>query len=442
MGAALAALAADAPDRIEKGLLPAFAIKGEPAVAWTMAERMSEYKTPGVTVAFVSDGKIAWARAYGDGITTETMFQAASISKPVAAMVAMKLVEQGKLALDEDVNARLKRWKVPESEFTAKEKVTLRRLLSHTAGLTVHGFRGYAEGEPVPTLVELLDGKKPANSAAVRADMEPGSKWRYSGGGYQVMQLLVEDVTGKPFAEVARELVLEPLGMKNSTYEQPLKDARRVGAARGHRSDGTMIKGQWHTYPEQAAAGLWTTPSDLARVVLEIQKPGRILKPETVAEMLRAVQGGYGLGFGLGLDSFSHGGSNEGFKCMLFAYRQKGQAMVLMTNGDRGSALGGEILRAISAEYNWMDHQQGVKTVVTVTPEALAALAGEYVEPSGGKIAVAVKGAGLAVTRQGRTVEVIPEGPSRFFSRTAEVPDLVFEGGELRGGGVRAKRVQ
>lgn len=209
--------------RVENGLTPEKA---------SIAERLKHYKVPGASVAVIAGGALEWARDYGvtsaEGgkpVTADTLFQAASISKPVAAMVALRLVEQGKLSLDEDVNVKLRSWKVPENEFTKTEKVTLRRLLNHSAGLTVHGFRGYGADEPVPSLIEVLDGKRPANSAAIRVDITPGSKGRYSGGGYEVMQQLVIDVTGRPFPQLARELVLAPLGMSHSTYEHRCRRA-------------------------------------------------------------------------------------------------------------------------------------------------------------------------------------------------------------------------
>lgn len=204
---------------------------------------------------------------------------------------------------------------------------------------------------------QVLDGIKPANSAPIRPDIVPGARWRYSGGGYEVMQQLVEDVTGRVFPRVAEELVLDPLGMNRSTYEQPLPARYAASAATGHRANGAPIPGRWHTYPEMAAAGLWTTPADLCRVIGEILKPGRVLKRETVKQMLTAVGGNYGLGWALGegMRSLSHGGSNEGFRCGLFAYPDSGGGAVVMTNGDRGAELARETLAAIAAEYGWPD---------------------------------------------------------------------------------------
>ena len=228
--------------RVENGLRKPNRLKGSPAEPMKLAERMEHYKVPGVSVAVIHAGRVEWARGYGQRdvesgapVTAETLFQAASLSKGVAAAVAMRLVEQGRLRLDEDVNAKLRSWKVPDNEFTQTEKVTLRRLLSHNAGLTVHGFPGYAQGAAVPALVQLLDGKLPANTAAVRVTKAPGSGFSYSGGGYEVMQLLLEDVTGRPFEDLARKLILDPLGMKLSAYEQPLGEERARNAASAYR---------------------------------------------------------------------------------------------------------------------------------------------------------------------------------------------------------------
>jgi CubicO group peptidase (beta-lactamase class C family) len=354
--------------RVAQGLMPAKATPGQPVPKWTIAERLQFYKVPGVSVAVIVDGRVEWARGFGttsvEGgkpVDAETLFQAASISKHVAALVALHLVDEGKLSLDEDVNRKLRAWKVPENEFTKTEKVTLRRLLNHSAGLTVHGFPGYAAGAPVPSLVEVLDGRKPANTDPVRVDKIPGTLWRYSGGGYEVMQQLVEEVAGKPFPQLAREIVLGPLGMRHSTFEQPLPKRLEANAASGHTSSGATIPGKYHTYPEMTAAGLWTTPSDLALVVHELQTGGHVLKPETQRQMLTKVLGDYGLGLGLtetnGQKAFSHGGSNAGFQCMLFAYREGGRGAVVMTNGDRGGALANEIMRSIAAEYGWVDYK-------------------------------------------------------------------------------------
>jgi CubicO group peptidase (beta-lactamase class C family) len=354
--------------RIERGLLGETIAKGEAGMA--LADRMAFYQTPGVSVAVIHDGRIEWARGYGvvqagtsTAVTPQTLFQAASISKSVAAFAAMRLVEQGVLRLDLDVNSRLVSWKIPDNAYTQNRPVTLRDLLNHSAGLTVHGFPGYLADAPVPTLLQVLDGAKPANTAPIRVDVRPGTMWRYSGGGFTVLQQLLIDVAGKPFPALASELALGPLGMRDSTCEQPLPARLGGVAASGHRANGQLLPGRYHTYPEMAAAGLWTTPGDLARFAVEMLRglkgESRLLTQATAREMVTPVLGAYGLGLqlrGAGpAAGFAHGGANEGFRCLLVAYPQTGQGAVVMTNADRGNALAQELLRAIAREYGWSD---------------------------------------------------------------------------------------
>jgi CubicO group peptidase (beta-lactamase class C family) len=295
-------------------------------------------------------------------VDADTLFQAASISKPVAAIAALRLVEQSELSLDAPINDYLASWKVPDNGDTARQAVTLRQIVSHTAGLTVHGFAGYAAGAAVPTVVQVLDGSGPANSVRVRVDKLPGQSFRYSGGGYTVMQLAMSDVTGRPFDEGMRELVLEPAGMTRSTYSQPLPERERANAATAHRANGTAVPGHSHTYPEMAAAGLWTTPSDLLRLGLAVVaaargEPGAILGPEMTKEMLTPQPGGHGLGFALADPGdgrvFTHNGANEGFRASLFVYADGRGGAAIMTNGDRGGELIAELSASIAATYGW-----------------------------------------------------------------------------------------
>jgi CubicO group peptidase (beta-lactamase class C family) len=387
--------AQDAGDRIravEEGLHRPTTLRGQDAPP-RLDERMQALGVPGVSIAVIEDGRIAWAKGYGVtraggtlAVDTATLFQAASISKPVAAMAALRLVEQGVLDLDGDVNARLSSWHVEDNRFTTGQKVTLRRLLSHNAGLTVHGFRGYAAGEDVPTLVQLLSGQAPANSAAVRPDTVPGSLWRYSGGGSSVAQLLMQEVTGRSFPDLVAVLVLQPVAMHNSTYEQPLPEHRAATAATGHLMNGQPVNGRWHTYPEMFAAGLWTTPSDLARLAIEVQRSAdgrsdRVLSQAMTREMLSLHAGDYGLGFGLqngdGYTAFSHGGANQGFRAMFFALTD-GRGAVVMTNSDNGAVLAGEIIRAVAHAYDWPVMRSIERDVVALTDAQVAELAGAY----------------------------------------------------------------
>ncbi len=422
--------------RVENGLLPAIVIKGEPPPALTLADRMHSHKTPGVSIAVIDGGALQWARGYGvrarganDAVTPVTLFQAASISKPVAAVAALRLVEAGRLDLDAAVNRKLVSWRVPESDFNKERKVTLRDVLSHTGGLTVHGYPGYAAGKPVPTLLQVLDGAPPANSAPTRVDIAPGTRWRYAGGGFSVMQQLLIDVTGQPFPELMRESVLRRIGMSDSTYEQPLGAPWTTRAAVGHDVRGAAIEGKWHTYPEMAAAGLWTTPSDLARFAIELQqaavgRSNRLLSSAMAERMLTPGHGDWGLGLqvrGNGRAARSHGGANAGFRASLVVYSQTGPGAVVMTNADNGGVLAEEILRAIAKEYQWPDYAPREKTLAIVDAALYDVYAGTYEVSPTVRVTVSRQENALVAETQGQRFELLPESDTSFFTLTSGV---------------------
>jgi CubicO group peptidase (beta-lactamase class C family) len=386
-------------DRVLHGLRPPVAIKGRPAVRWTMAERMAMHHVPGASIAIIDGGRVVWAGGFGvketgtaDSVTTSTLFQAQSISKPIAATAALCLADAGQLSLDEDINTYLKSWKVPDNRFQLREKVSLRRILSHSAGLTVGSFGGYRPGDPIPTLLQILNGEKPANSPPVRVDTVPGSISRYSGGGAVVMQQLLMDVTSKPFPALMKRLVLEPLGMTLSTYEQPLPESRHKEAASGHDGEGVVVGGKWPIQPELAAGGLWTTPTELAQWALEITnawsgRSSKLLSKKMATEMLTMQKPPFGLGLYLeGTDqafNFNHAGSIWGFRARLVMYPAVGKGAVVMTNADQGDTLISEVLYSIAAEYHWPARVQSEREVVTLATSQLDGLVGTYTLPPG-----------------------------------------------------------
>jgi CubicO group peptidase (beta-lactamase class C family) len=415
---------------VENALVPAVVIHGEPPQTATLAERMAQYDVPGVSVAVINDGKIEWARGFGLAdvqtgrrVTVNTLFQAASISKPVAATAALTLVGDGRLALDEDVNRKLVSWKVPENEHTAVKPVTLRGLLTHSAGITVHGFPGYARSKRIPTTREVLDGK--GNTDPVRVDIDPGSRWRYSGGGYTIVQQLLSDLEGKPFPSIMREAVLEPFGMNASTYEQPLPEPRWSEAATGYRANGDPVEEDWHVYPEMAAAGLWTTPSDLARFAIHLQdayagRSNDVLSVELARQMLTPDANSWGLGPVIQGDGsrFGHGGANEGFRCQFTAFIEDGRGAAVMTNSDTGDRIVEEILRTIWHVYGWTGFEPEVKVVAKVDSSVYAAIAGRYEFPGVGIVTLESTGERLWADAPGMgRVELLPESESVFFIR-------------------------
>jgi CubicO group peptidase (beta-lactamase class C family) len=385
--------------RVENGLIMPVAVAGQPIPDAPIAERMRALNTPAVSIAVINGGRIEWARAYGvlqaggsAAADTGSLFQAASISKPIAALGALLLAEREGVPLDADVNTFLRSWKVPENAFTAREKVTLRRLVSHSAGLTVHGFPGYPMTAAVPTTLQILDGQPPANTAAVRVDTFPGAILRYSGGGLTVMQQMMVDVAGQPFPALMRETVLLPLGMMHSSYDYDVSPERAARVARGHDRRGAPVAGGWHRYPEMAAAGLWTTPSDLARFVLAVHRASRgeeggPISPALARQMITLQKGENGTGFGLGLllngmgtpgGWFGHPGDTQGYQALMVLFPGTGQGAVVMTSSDAGGVLLQEVMRAVSREYGWAAFRPVEKTALAMDAAALRDAPGRY----------------------------------------------------------------
>jgi CubicO group peptidase (beta-lactamase class C family) len=337
----------------------------------TLAGVMQRFNVPGTSVAVIKDSAIHWAKGYGLSdveskrmVETNTLFQAASISKPVTAMAAVRLAQEGRLSLDADVNTILKSWHVPASDLTRDGPVTPRSLFSHTSGADDgFGFPGYEPSAPRPTLVQILNGEAPSNVKRVLFARPPFSAFKYSGGGVTLMQLALTDLTRTPFAEFMRATVLAPLQMTDSTYEQPLPDAMVARASRAHSREGLARPAPWHVYPEQAAAGLWTTPTDLAKFAIEVQRAmtgprGAVLTQASAREMTTPVGVGP-FGVGLTVDKrgegwyFSHGGSNWGFQCMVIAHVRKGYGVAVMTNADSGGQVIAEIVARVASAYGW-----------------------------------------------------------------------------------------
>ncbi len=338
----------------------------------TLEERMAFYHTPAVSIAVVNNGKIEWARGFGKSdlenntsADIETMFQAASVSKPIFALAIMKLKEKGIIDLDKDVNTYLTSWQIPKNGDW-QPKITIRHLLSHTAGLTVHGFLGYTSSETLPTIQQMLNGEEPANSAKVMVDILPGTKFRYSGGGTVVAQLAVTDLIKKPFPEIIEEELFQPLNLKQSTFSQPLPKEFKYKTATAYPYKNQPISGKYHIYPEMGPAGLWTTPTELATIMIEIQKglqgKSDFIKKETLEEMLtpQEVAKWIGIGFMLEGDKesarFKHSGWNEGFLSEFRGHKNVGKGVVIMLNSNEGQGIIDEIVNSVAKEYEWPDY--------------------------------------------------------------------------------------
>ena len=362
---------------------------------WNILDRMKKYHVNGVSIAVIHDYKIEWAKGYGLADTSEnrpvtekTLFQAASISKSLNSLGVLKLVEQKKIDCDSDINKYLKSWRFPYDSKSGGKKVTVRALLSHTAGLSVHGFPGYERGKEIPTLIQVLNGEKPANTMAIKSIEEPGKRFNYSGGGTTILQLLISDITGLPYEIYMQKEVLDPLGMNSSCYCQP-PEGRSGLLATAYKEDGKEVPGKYHVYPEMAAAGLWTNPTDLCKYVIETELAWRgeskkVLSPEMTRMRLTTVIDDAALGVFVNsrvtgsYKYFDHNGGNEGFSCTYYGCRDSGEGVAIMINSDSWTIID-EILNSVASVYNWKDfYLPESKKVVGVSEEQVMKYLGKY----------------------------------------------------------------
>jgi CubicO group peptidase (beta-lactamase class C family) len=417
-------------------------VRDTPPVSVEVA--MARHRVPGCAVAVIADGELAWTASYGvvgEGETVavgeDTIFQACSISKPIAAVMALRLVQQGRLDLDEDVNAYLRDWRVP-SNGDWQPRITLRQLLSHSAGLTSCWYPGYRRDAPLPTLLQTLRGESPANTPAVFATNLPGVQMRYSGSHYSVVQQLLVEVSGQPFESLAREMIFAPLGMAHSGYETDFPERHGGTTALGHDAGGARIAGDWRVLPESAGAGLWTTPADLARLTVAVTKAwagqsSALLDRALARQMLTPQVGGRGLGWALAelgpTLRFAHGGSNIGYKCQLLAYPEFGLGAVVMTNADEGSALIREIMEAVAREHDWPDLHTGLLPgqAQALEPAVVSTYAGTYGDAAALSVAIVADGGRLLLTAPGQPpLALRSEGAGRFTAEALNV-EVVFE---------------
>ncbi|WP_188374977.1 serine hydrolase domain-containing protein [Winogradskyella haliclonae] len=433
--------------RIENGLQSNLRVKYGDSVSiqyYNIEERMKELKIHGLSIAVLNNGVVEWAKGYGMAdtsqnkkVTAKTLFQAGSISKPIAATRALQLVEKGQLNLDTNVNDYLKSWKVPENEFTTKEKVTLRRLLNHSAGLTIHGFPGYSTNDAVPSVLDVLEGK--GNTDAVRVFREPGEKVGYSGGGYTVMQLMISDTEQKEFSDILQKEVLNPLGMTSSTYANPLPKSYHNLAAAGYKSDGSQVPGKWHTYPEMAAAGLWTTPSQLLLWAKAIQdtyqnKKDGFLKAQTVNEMVTDYGNNQGMGPYVVDHLFGHGGSDEGFVSDLRIWKAHPISVAIMVNSDNGNDIIQELFLSIAKEYNLPGIYHRLRTYSEQSKEQRARYVGlyQFSEDTVAKVSIKDNGLEFSGGLVKNPIFLIPESDTLFFSsKSGTYFEFVFENGSV-----------
>lgn len=378
----------------EQGLRPTVLGAGETAPDWSIQERMAYYNVPGVAVAILKDGKVAFSTGYGVraagsqvSVNANTLFSVGSISKIVTAATTLRLVAESKLDLDRSLDDYLTSWHIPTSPDFPDAVVTLRMLMSHTAGLNVHGFADYLPNEPLPTLVQTLNGMKPAKNAPVRLMHKPASRFDYSGGGVQVEQQVIEDVTGSSLEIVAKRQVFGPLGMRRSTFTNPLP-AAHGNIAKAHDWVGKLaaLPRGWQTFPEQAASGLWTSANDLGKfvgaLIRSFQGTGDFLPQSIGRDMMTRVSPSWH-GLGPRLDGagatyyFHHGGANASYRAFIEGHLETGEGLVILTNGSNGDDLYNEIRNAVSDMLDWSSNPP-LYTIDLGPDPSLADFAGTY----------------------------------------------------------------
>ena len=445
-----------AADTIEQHIQKSIVIAGEAQPKTTLIQRMADENVPGLSIAVLKNGEIVWAKGFGIAnsktkqlVSEHTLFQAGSISKPIGALAALKLVEQGKLSLDEDVNKYLKGYQLTGAKLSKETPVTLRQLLTHTAGLSVHGFPGYSTGDNVPSTIDVLDGK--GNTAKVEVVLTPGSEWRYSGGGYTVMQLLVEQISGQTFAEFTDANILKPMGMLNSTFAHKLPNNLKQRASAAFNAEGNMHSAVFNDYPEKPAAGLWTTPTDILKYASHMQaimqgKKDGILQKETVTAMFTKHKNNWGLGPELmdieGQLAFGHGGKNLGFTNDFKAMVNQGDAFVVMSNGDNANTLNNEIMTTLSKHYDVAFLEQTVIQSITLNTQQLDAYKGDYllltdIGYNGDFISkISVNDGKVTIQNPGDPVpsRLVPENTEKFISAVSGNEFVFkFEGKKVTG---------
>ncbi len=345
---------------------------------YSIIDRMKFYKIPSVSIAVINNGKIEWTKTYGYAdietkrlANTTTLYQVASITKSVNGLGIMKLVQDGKLTLTKDIRNYLKSWTFPDNELSKNKLITLKNLLSHTAGLSVHGFIGYSTSDSIPTINQILNGERPANNESIKPIYPINEHFEYSGGGYSVIRKILDDNISSNYDSLMQAVVLKPLKITNSTFSQPLLTQYK-NYAYGSDKEMQPLKGNYYIYPEQSAGGLWSTATDIAKFVLSIQNdlkgsPNSLIDKHLSDEMLTPVLNNYALGFGVvqksGEKYFWHEGENYGYNSIYYGSFTTGKGVVILTNGypSNGQPFIQELLNSVATAYSWKDFYNPIK---------------------------------------------------------------------------------
>lgn len=431
--------------QIENGLLPMTIIAGEPT--YNIEERMQFYKVPGVSITVINNYKPVWTKHYGvmdseinNPVTNETLFNVGSLSKGMASLTVLSLVNDNKINLDEDINTQLKSWKIPENEFTKVKKPTPRMLMNHNGGVMHHFAMNYLR-DKFPTITELLNGEPPAQERPTIIDRVPGTEFLYSNPGFAILQQLVIDRGDKPFHTIAKENIFNVLEMNHTTFEQPLSIEWEKHACAGHKFTGKPIEVKRYYYPNAAAGGLWTTTYDYAKFVVELQKSyfnksNKVISQELTKEMISpGISKQYGLGvFMRGKDGekyFGHMGDNAGFFAGYISHSTDGYGAIVFTNSQNGAQLIREITKSIAKVYEWRDYLPDEHQLVAIDEETKSKFVGRYKAGSDEVIEV-IKSNGDLLIKVFKGDKLYHVGKNKFVmkSRMGSISFIMNESGK------------
>jgi CubicO group peptidase (beta-lactamase class C family) len=411
-----------------------------------LAARMAHYGVPGVAVAIIENGEVVFAQGYGvtqqgsdEAVNADTLFSVGSVSKTITAALTLKMAEQQQVDLNNDIRPQLASWRLPESEFMTADGMNLRMLLSHTAGLNIHGFADYQPGEALPNVLQTLNGEHPAKNEALTLVSRPGERYRYSGGGYTLVQQLLSETAQQSFPALTKDILTKPLGMARSTFQNPLPESvKNVAKAHNRDGDAVALPRGYESFPEMAASGFWTSANDLSKFVQMLLKSytqgGYLSQAMAIDMMTRVAPSQHGLGprvEGVGDQfMFHHGGANDSYRAWIEGHLATGNGLVVLTNGSNGSSLFVEIRNAVADAMEWKINQAVKVPSIKISPQQLETYTGQYevnesfplplrqqMAAMQGVMNVRLEGQQLKLIseRSGRSYDLLPITPDQFI---------------------------
>lgn len=379
--------------QLEAGIRGQVRFLGEPENFGSIPNKMSEYNIPTLSLAVINKGKIEWADIYQNAKFPEeqklgcaSIFQAASLSKPVTFLAALRMHSAGEIDLDENIQNYLKDYMLPKGKQTAENPVTFRNIFSHTSGISAGGYEGYAKDLAIPSDLAILRGDEGVNTPAIEVLSAPNEMLAYSGGAYTLAELALQDIYNDEFSNIMKKWILEPAGMQNSEFTLPLPDSKSDQVAKGHTQSGDILDGGWRNYPEQAAAGLWSNAIDMAKFLIEIyngyQGKRSLFSQSDIKSMISHERNGQAYGFIVNRSgddiAITHYGGNAGYRTGMTISLTSGNGLVYLINSDNGVPLGNELLLSASQVYHWKHSKQTNVERKQVSPEVLKGLNGDY----------------------------------------------------------------